>query len=312
LLTPRTLLPEDVPVESDPKLLLSLLAVRLLGGQSVPAADDALKALKKSVDKAVGAGLLRKGETRIATTTKAGKASSKKVAVIGLTPQGEEMLRQAAAPEAYAATQSGVLAALRQDLESDRGRLRDEVRAAVAATIGKRAEPAKVQKELDGLSKKVEQLTKQLEKLEAVVGPSDDGSALLAKIDQAFAGMQARLEGILRSLPTPRTELGPAHQPEPAPPSPGSLPEVLRKAYERLRLFVEFRDGLVEMPRLYHEARKAMPGLTVEEFHRELLALWDARTVELHVLNEADRAAEPDKGIEHHNKLYYYVLWKRP
>jgi hypothetical protein len=298
-------------VSSDPKLLLSLLAVRLLGGKSVPATDDTLKALKKSVDNAVQDGLLQKGETRVATTTKTGKASSKKVAVIGLTPQGEELLRQTAAPEVYAATQSGQLTALQQTLEADHQRLREEVLAALSEKKGK-GDPAKLQKDLDGLSKKIEQLTKQLEKLGAALGAGDDGSALLAKIDQAFSGMRERLEEVLRTLPpAPRLEPAPP-KPSPTPPAEESLRGALRKAYEKLCLFVEFRDGLVELPRLYHETRKTRPDLTVKAFHDELLSLWDRRELELHVLNEADRAAEPDKAIEHHNKLYYYVLWARP
>jgi len=301
-------------VNSDPILLLSLLAVRLLGSKSVPAADDALKALKKGVEKAVEAGLLQKGETRLATTTRGGKSSTKKVAALDLTPQGEAFLQQAAAPEVYGATQSGLLTALQQSLDSDRQRLRDEVQAALSAKKGK-TDPAKVQKELEGLSKKVEQLLQQMAKLETTVRAGDDGSALLTKIDQAFAGMQTRLEEALRTLPpAPKPEPAPSPRPSipPTPPTEEALPDVLRKAYEKLCLYVEFRDGLVEMPRLYHEARKTLPGLSVKAFHDAVMALWDRRELELHVLNEVERAVEPDKAIEHHDKLYYYVLWKRP
>jgi hypothetical protein len=97
-----------------------------------------------------------------------------------------------------------------------------------------------------------------------------------------------------------------------SPESPASSPrDVLHRAYDKLCLLVDFRDGLVELPRLYHEARKTLPTLNVEDFHRELRSLWQAREIELHILNEVRSAAEPDLGIWRDNHLYYYIFWRR-
>jgi len=74
------------------------------------------------------------------------------------------------------------------------------------------------------------------------------------------------------------------------------LEPTLHQAYEKLRWNVEYRDGLVELPHLYHEVQKTLPRLTVAEFHRKLLELWETRRIELHILNEVRTAAEPEEG----------------
>jgi hypothetical protein len=68
---------------------------------------------------------------------------------------------------------------------------------------------------------------------------------------------------------------------------------------------------MVDLPRLYHEARRARPDLTVADFHRELQALEGKRVLELHIRNEVHDAPEPDKGIRRNDKLYYFVYWPR-
>jgi hypothetical protein len=90
----------------------------------------------------------------------------------------------------------------------------------------------------------------------------------------------------------------------------GQLREAIRQAYDHLCLFVEFRDKLVEIPRLYHETVRRSPDVTLERFHRELEALSDERKVELHKLNEVHMAKERDLAIEKDDRLYYYVFWK--
>jgi hypothetical protein len=86
---------------------------------------------------------------------------------------------------------------------------------------------------------------------------------------------------------------------------------VLREAYDELCLFVEFQDGVVELPRLYRKAERLRPGLTVREFLDELQRLWDERAVELKIRNEVATATEVDKAIWHNERLYYYLLWKQ-
>jgi hypothetical protein len=107
-------------------------------------------------------------------------------------------------------------------------------------------------------------------------------------------------------------------KPEPTPPptvpvAPAEpLRDVLHRAYDNLCLMVDYRDGLVELPHLYHEVQKSQPGLTVEAFHREVQSLWRDREIQLHILNEVRTAKEPEKGIWWDDKFYYYLLWSRP
>jgi hypothetical protein len=292
-------------VQTDSNVLVTLLAVRLLGGQSVPAADPLLKSLKPGVKEAVEKNFLQQGKVKVPTMNKAGKTTNKNVDVIQLTEAGERYLREAADPEALAATRAGELVTLRKNLEVDRKQFQDEVKAALKPQ-GKASGEGKIQTELSALSKKVDALAQQLEKLEKAAEGGGD-SAILNKLDQAFSSMLARLDKTLQAQPASPVTARPAPPTAPA----DSLATVLHKAYDKLRLFIEFRDGLVELPRLYHEARKSLPDLTVKAFHDELMALWDRREAELHILNEEYKAAEPDKGIRHNDKLYYYLMWKR-
>ena len=99
----------------------------------------------------------------------------------------------------------------------------------------------------------------------------------------------------------------------PAVPAPVAAPDLevtLRAAYDYLCQFVEFRDRLVELPRLYHETVKRVPALTVEAFHNELARLSNAYLIELHVLNEVRMAEEPHLAISRNDRLYYYARWK--
>jgi hypothetical protein len=269
----------------------------------VPAAEPLLKGLKAGMNETLEKNLLQKGKSKVATINKAGKATTKSVDVVQLTEAGEKYLRDAVQPEALAATRAGEFVALRQNLEADRKQLRDELQAALKGQ-GKSAGEGRIQKELSVLSKKVNALAQQLEKLERVAQGGDD-SAVLNKIDQAFASLLARLDKALQSQPAPTEMQRSASTPA------DSLATVLHRAYEKLRLFIEFRDGLVELPRLFHEARKSLPELTMKAFQDELMVLWDRHEAELHILNEEYKAAEPDKGIRHNDKLYYYVMWKR-
>jgi hypothetical protein len=192
--------------------------------------------------------------------------------------------------------------ALRQQLEADRLTLRKEVVAALSdKTKGKGDDPAKT---VGDLAKIVKQLAEKLDKIESTLQSRND-EALLARIDHAFATLQQKLAGATAPPVS-------SSQAVPQPTAQESLINVLRRSYRTLRQFTEFNDGLVSIPRLYHEVRRGLPQLSVEALHRELISLWDRREIELKVLNEVRMATEPDKGISRGENLYYYVYWQNP
>ena len=285
-------------MEADPQVLLVLIAVRLASKRPVPAASEPFKMLKKPLQFAKDQGLVV--ETQVATTDKKGKPAKKLVASIDLTPKGDALLRSSAGPDVQAAIAAQEKAAIRQALEADRVALRQEVVAALSAkSKGKTGDPAKA---IADLSKTVSQLADKLGKLEATLQSGSD-DALLARIDQAFAVLQQKVAA---------TTAVPSSQVSPPPTPQESLAAVLRRAYRTLKQFAEFNDGLVPIPRLYHEARRTLPHLSVEALHRELQSLWDRRELELKVLNEVRQATEPDKGITRGEDLFYYVFWQNP
>ena len=255
-------------METDPGVLLALVAVRLLGGQAVPAAAPVLKELKNSVKKATQQGLLCNDKVKLPVVGKNGKTTMKAAPVVALSDEGRKMLQQSAGAEVVNAAISRELADLRESLEQAQKALRQE---------------------------------------------------LVSRFDQAAAAYTARIDLALKNLPAPATagtgHLGVVATPAQAPaaPAPGApLRDILHQAYERLCCFREFQDRLVELPRLFHEASRTVPGLSAEAFRREIESLWDGKDVELHILNEVREAAEPDKGVRRDNKLYYFVFWKGP
>jgi hypothetical protein len=296
---PDSVFPEAPVADPAPETLLVLLAVKLLGGTDVSKKADALKALKNFVPQAVAAGWLAEGEVR--PLNKKGKPGAA-VGALSVTPAGEEYLRQSSSPGAAMALAQARSAEVRRSIDADRTALREQVLAAVKPS-GEGG--AKVGKEIAALSKAVSGVADRLTKLEAALAgtPVD---AVLAKIDDAFRALATRLDRTPPPAPTGTV-------PTPPPPKPShSLRDVLHAAYEKLTRFVEFQDGLVDLPRLYQEAKRTQPDLTVAAMHRELKDLWAARELELQILNEVHRATEPDKGIWHNDSLLYYVFWKRP
>jgi hypothetical protein len=312
------------------QVLLVLLAVRMQGGQA-PATGDLLKPLKAGVKLAQEQGLLV--EVELPSTTKGKK---KKPVVLAISQQGEAFLRQAASPEAISATAAGQVQALQKSLEAHREALRNLVKATLATKDKSKPTPnlTQLNKEVDKVSKAVEKLEPQLQKLSDTVtaiksklqnletgdaaNPSD---GLMAKIDQGFADLSARVEHFLAGLKTgTTTKEMPTVLQKPATVSQKPVPETeaqlihrtLRTAYDNLCLFVEFQDGMVELPRLFHEACRAYPQLSVPTFHQVLTSLWTKREVELHILNEVREAKEPDKGILRNDKLYYFLYWLKP
>jgi hypothetical protein len=267
-----------------------------------------LKPLKKSLQEAKEKHWIEEAKIGVAATTKTGKTTMKKTPVLHLTEEGMRFLQEASSPEVLAATTSAHFSALTQGLEADRRKLRDDVVAFLAGQ-GTRGEKGSLAKELAEVSKAVTGLAGRIQKLEALLQGGVDDRVLL-KIDEGFKALTTVLA---KERPGP----APARQdkkpsPEPPAPEPVPLQTALRSAYEKLCCFREFQDGLVEIPRLYHELRKSMADLSVPAFHAELQALWDARSVQLHVLNEVRSATEPEKGLRRNDKLYYYVYWPKP
>ena len=291
-------------MESDPQLLLVLLAVRMQG-ENPSAKLDIFKKLKPYLPTALEQQFIKQ-ETIELTVVDKGKTKKKKDAVINLTDAGKKYLETHAGSEAQAAAIAAQSQGLQKQLQADRDALRAEVKAALANKSTKSDAAA----EIKALAVKMDDFAKRLANLESSVKPVSEDD-LLGRIDQAFAGFDRKLASRLGSAVATKQPNSPTSTPA-APSSPTSLRSILRKAYEDLCLYVEFEDGLVELPRLFHEARRAMSGLTVHAFHQELEALWSQKVLELKVINEVRSASEPDKALRRGDNLYYYVLWPQP
>jgi hypothetical protein len=96
----------------------------------------------------------------------------------------------------------------------------------------------------------------------------------------------------------------------PKSPSPEQIRTALKTAYDELCLDIEFQDKVVEVRRLYHEAVRNLPGLSVEQFHQELEHLQHTRALELQALNEVQRAKEPELALHRGDRLLYFVIWR--
>jgi hypothetical protein len=83
-------------------------------------------------------------------------------------------------------------------------------------------------------------------------------------------------------------------------------------AYNDLSQLVEYKDGLVEMPRLYRAMKQAQPDLTVDQFHAAVDQVKRDRQAQVHVLNEV--STKPDAknqgSIERNDRLYHYVRFQ--
>jgi hypothetical protein len=290
----RTVEGEGKNMESDPEVLLALLAVRMQGADA-PAKLGIFTKLKPYLKAALNQHLVKEEKIEVIVTGKK-KTTAKSEAVINLTDEGEKYLEAHAGAAAQAAAIHAQAHKFQQQLQADRAGLREELLASVKSKA-KGIDPSK---EIAALAKKLDELAKQLAALEAKVKPTDESDPL-ARIDAAFAKLDQKLQA----------RFGVA-APVKAAPTTASLRSVLRDAYETLCMFIEFDSGIVEMPRLYHEARKAMPNLTVHAFHQELEGLWSQKVLELKVLNEVRSAKEPDKAIRRGDNLYYFVFWPKP
>jgi hypothetical protein len=291
-------------LETDPQILLALLALQMQGGRQVPATAAVLKSLKSQLQLAKAQSLIAERKVKLPVISpKTGKVASQDTIVFDLTPQGENRLRELGDASIQAAAAAAQREALKQTLEQDRRALRDEVLAALTGpTKAKGKDPSK---EIAALGKALEKIQESIRKMEAAI-QGNDSSAILTRIDLAFEAFLKKLDS---AAPPDSGHRGPAAA---AAVDKPTLQNVLHAAYRKLRQFVEFEDGLVPIPRLYHETRRTMPALSVEAFHRELQALWDRRELELKILNNVRDASEPDKAITRGENLYYYVFWARP
>jgi hypothetical protein len=233
-----------------------------------------------------------------------GKGAPKPVVVAELTEAGRRHVLGADSPRAVLESLLGAVNSLASPTPPPVGDPRPELERATAACVRAIEDGfARLQKSVEAALARLDQAV--VKALPA--GPPIDPRPVLAAIRSA-------LDRIAPATPGP----APAGAPGPRSPEthdpPAGLPDrvraALREAYDELCLYVEFRDRLVELPRLYHEAARRLPGLTPARFHRELEALSAERRVELHKLNEVHRAQERDLAIERDGRLYYYVFWK--
>jgi len=269
-------------------------------GANPSAKLDVFKKLKPYLASSLERKFIEK-QTIDVTVVVNGKSKKKKEEVINLTDEGRKFLEASAGPEAQAAGTFAQAHELQQELKADRKALVAEVQAILTGK-SKGPDPAK---EIKALAGKLDDLAKHFAKLESSL-QSAGSNDVIARIDQAFMKLEQKLQSRLAlstTSPAPLSNLNSGT---------ASLHSLLRTAYEQLCLYSEFEDGLVPIPRLYHEARRTTPNLTVHAFHQELEALWSKRVLELKVLNEVRSASEPDKAIRRGDNLYYYVYWAQP
>ncbi len=318
-------------MDADPTVLMVLSVVQMMGGESIQVSEEPLKTIKKHFKKAEEQELLQKKKITVPAVKKDGKPTTKKVDAYDLTDEGKKYLREAADPAVLAAVLNyGFVQELKEGIEADREKLRQEVQAALAPKKSK--DDSKILKELEGLRKKVQDIAGKIEKLEKATEPQDD-SPVMQQIEQGFDSITARLNQALAQLgtqATPTQDRNGSHV-ESSPPqeemdvdadsspeeaeqtsevSKDQLEQAIKQAYEKLCLFVEYQDRLVEIPHLYDELVKLVPEISVDRFHQQLIDMWERSEIEFHILNEVRTAKEPDKAIRKNDTLYYNVLRK--
>jgi hypothetical protein len=293
-------------VDTNPSLTALLLVARTLGDQNIIANHEAFKGFKKELAQAQEEGLLATGNASVPTVGKDGTTKMKKAKVLSVTEAGAAYLQHAASPEAQAAARVGEVAA---ELEKDRAALREQVLASIKPTGKAKADPSK---EIKEIAKQVAKMSERLEKLEANL-QSDSPSGILDHIDAAFAKLSAKLTGsaasVAHAVPTAPKPQAAAPAPVPTQHAAKSVAQILEETYRELVEFKQYEDGIIDLPRLYHQAKEKHSSLTVAAFQSELQSLWSQRVLELKILNEVRKAAEPELGVRQNDSLYYYVFW---
>jgi hypothetical protein len=314
----------------DPVLLEGLCKAQ--AGPKVLLGSDALFPSgakgKQAAQQAIDQGYLTTRKQQVPPPS--GKGKSKEVVVGELTDKGRHFILEVASPKVVLEALLPAVQALSRPTAPAGGpnleALRAEQEKATRACV-KAIEDAgtKLQKAIEAAFAKMEQAV-----LKAVPAP---GAAPVVNVGPVLAALQAALTRVGATVPTSSSPSGPSAGPAPAlsgagaeqravpsaKPEPSATPpavtsETLRseihRAYDHLCLFQEFRDKLVEIPRLYHETVRRVPGLSVDRFHQELESLSRERQLELHKLNEVHAAKERHLAIEKDDRLYYYVFWK--
>lgn len=311
----------------DPAAVLDGLRKALAGPKPLLGKDDALfpsaakgKALAQA---AIDQGYLI---TRTETMPPSGRQKKgKEVLVAELTEKGRQHVMEVDSPksvlQALLPAVQALAAGPTQQPKTDefRPELEKATQTCVKAIEGAFAN---LQKTVEGAFAKLQEAI-----VKALPAPTPRASLDPGPILSALQAALARVQVPTGATVAPSSPPPPAHRPtSPTPtaeeithkPKPAAAPAIsteqlrsaLRQAYDHLCLFVEFRDKLVEIPRLYHETVQRLPGLSVERFHQELEALSNERKVELHKLNEVHMAKERNLAIERDDRLYYYVYWK--
>ncbi len=323
----------------DPSILAGLR--KALAGpqplQAKGAADGLFPAAKKGkplADAAVTKGWLAERKELRASGAK-GKTQKEVVVGWELTEAGRRHLAEADSPRP-------ILEALLPVLQRIADRPAAPQAGPSAESFGRAVEDATatcvraIEESFTRLQKSIEG---EFERLHSAVGTSQD--KLRPAVQAALGGLQAtladatpaatvtpksdgELAAVLPVLRAVLTKLGgqsaltpppPPRPPEPSvtPPTtvipPGRVRETIEAAYRELCLFVEFRDKLVEIPRLYQEVARRLPGLTVRQFHDAVEALQAERRVDLKVLNEVRAAKNPEQAIRKDDRLYYFLIW---
>ena len=276
----------------DPILLLDGLRAALPGSKAL-IASKGLEGLfpanakgKQAAQAAVDQGFLT---TRTEKISIGGKGKPKDVVMGGLTDNGRRHVLDVDSPKAILEALLPAVQALGTGKapQQNEGPFRAELGKATQSCV-KAIEDAfaKLQKSVETALAKLEQAV--VKALPAPAGPAPNPAPVLAALQAALARVSA----------SPTT--GPNE----------ALRRVIRTSYDELCHLVEFRDKLVEIPRLYHETSRRMPGLTLAAFHQELEALSKDNKLELHKLNEVQTAKERHLAIEKNDRLFYYVMWK--
>ncbi len=247
-------------MDTDPTLLVALLAVRTLGGQA-PANAEVVKALKKPIQDAMGKGWLKEDQqTQTLPAEEGKKPKTKKIAVVALTEEGERVLQQSAHPETLAASQSRVHEAqakahhahaesaaehwqkLAEEFEADRAALKQKILEVLPSksegreSAKQEKEVGKLHGEVDKIAKAVEALVARIQKLEEsqpAAGPGPE--PILAKLAEGFATLRSKLEHALAGKKTaaPSAETASSAPPAPAatPPAPAPVPPTTAAAH---------------------------------------------------------------------------------
>lgn len=96
---------------------------------------------------------------------------------------------------------------------------------------------------------------------------------------------------------------------EDAPP-PLSFDNVVKAAYDQLKLQDDGDTGVVPLGALYDEVHETLSELSVEEFHERVKQMWADDQVELHPLPEGAEGSDSDRLIEHEGRVYDSLTWK--